>query len=356
MAQAWHRRREQLALAQGGKVAYWGATEYKISDPTSQTVMEVAPNARWVEAAPNARWKRFTPFEAYRPTSKTREVQAPHLMFLKLKSIWAVQPEGRSYPMDLAYKALIWFAKNYGFLGTLEEDYFLQSPVIPEGKTLIAPEAVIDDRGRLRRVDPATEGKELLRDLLASTRRYVRKEHSRITLPSEIKLISKTPNVNSKAQLNREPRQLVPWEMVREDYRALMILDEESYTGVSVLCTREPISRWWRALYFFPSGETLDDIIRDESPNTLNFYLQGASPGVILGEAGNVERGWRCRNLLQAMYVMLYLDLTGDNAIRRCQSRGCPGYFHVGSQITTVYCSKKCANRASTRMGRGQEP
>ena len=43
---------------------------------------------------------------------------------------------------------------------------------------------------------------------------------------------------------------------------------------------------------------------------SFNSYLREVSPRVVTGEDGNLERGWSCRSLLRAMYVMLYLDLT----------------------------------------------
>jgi hypothetical protein len=88
----------------------------------------------------------------------------------------------------------------------------------------------------------------------------------------------------------------------------------------------------------------------------LNQYLEGVSPRAFIGEDGNLERGWRYRSLLQAMHVMLFLDLTGGATIKKCQSRGRPNYFRVGPQGKSKYCSRRCANRASTRTGRGQEP
>lgn len=50
------------------------------------------------------------------------------------------------------------------------------------------------------------------------------------------------------------------------------------------------------------------------------------------------------------MYVMLYLDLTGGNTIKNCESRGCPNYFRVGPQSKSRYCSERCANRTSTNL------
>jgi hypothetical protein len=81
-----------------------------------------------------------------------------------------------------------------------------------------------------------------------------------------------------------------------------------------------------------------------------------SSERAFIGEDGNVKRGWRCGSLLEAMGVMLFLDLSGGNTIKKCGSRGCLHYFRVGSQSKSKYCSERCANRASTRLGRGQEP
>jgi hypothetical protein len=96
--------------------------------------------------------------------------------------------------------------------------------------------------------------------------------------------------------------------------------------------------------------------LASDDNHSVNLYLQEVSPRVLLGEDGNLKRGWHYSSLLQAMYIMMWLDLTGDNTIKKCQSGGCPNYFRVGSQSKSRYCSDRCANRASTRMRRGQEP
>jgi hypothetical protein len=83
---------------------------------------------------------------------------------------------------------------------------------------------------------------------------------------------------------------------------------------------------------------------------------EDVSPRALIGKDRNLERRWRYRSLLQAMYIMHFLDLTGGIIIKKCQSRGCPNYFRAGSLIKSKYCSTRCANRASTRKGRGQEP
>jgi hypothetical protein len=135
-----------------------------------------------------------------------------------------------------------------------------------------------------------------------------------------------------------------------------MILDEHAWNGVSVLCTREPVRHWASSLLSFPSGDTPAEHLVDGGQTSLNRHLQEVSPQAVLGEDGNLEQVWSCRSLLQAMRLMLLLDRTGGNTIKKCQSRGCPNYFRVGSQGKSIYCSEGCANRASTRLGRGQDP
>lgn len=170
-------------------------------------------------------------------------------------------------------------------------------------------------------------------------------------------LTAKTPDRDSEMWPTK-PRQLVPWGQIQEEFGALLILDLATFKGVSVLCTREPIRRWELGLRFFPSGDTpIDELILDPDYGTsLNSHLQEVSPYAFLGENGDLERGWHYRNLLQAMYVMLFSDLTGGRTIKKCESQGCPNYFRIGSQGKSKYCSGRCANRASTRLGRGQQP
>jgi hypothetical protein len=357
MAQAWHKPRKQLRLAQGLEAKCWRASKYELGK--QDVIVEHRPVGTQVciEAAPDARWERFSPFDSYRPTNKVRDAEAgPHLAFLQLKGLWKQESE----LLNSAYKV---FATNYGLLGVFEEEY-QWPPIVPHGKFVVAPEAVIDSQGKLREVDPDTEGKDFVWRALADRGRSLADDlaswemkHAGIALPSEIQAMPKSPFVGGKfysaAVRHRQP---VPWEVIKEDFGVLLIQDEESYTGVSVLCTREPLQRWQSSLASFPSGNmSVDQLVRD-SYNAFNWRLRQVSPYLLLGEDGNLKGDWHYRSLLQAMYVMLWLDLTRDNTITKCQRRGCPYYFRVGAQSKSKYCSERCANTASTRMGRGQEP
>jgi hypothetical protein len=68
----------------------------------------------------------------------------------------------------------------------------------------------------------------------------------------------------------------------------------------------------------------------------LNEWLADTSPKATLTEHGNIKRDWRCHTLLQAMYLMLFLDLTGGAEIRECESHDCSNYYRVTAQTTTA--------------------
>jgi hypothetical protein len=391
MAQAWHKGRRQVVPGQRSEAKCWRATKYELSHIDGRAV---------IEAAPDATWERFSPFDSYQPIGKTRELKSgPHLEFLSLKCLWEKHQKGelqlpheslrqtKAFGKILSHKTqtkrvrqivdafvefrqdLISFAKQYGLLGAFEED-FLGTPVLPDGKTLVAPEAVIDERGRLRHIDPATEGKERLFELLRpvghfssghSPRRLLddteyKAAYETMALPSEITFATRGPHLGG---LERSVgfRRLVPWEDIREYFGGLTILDNKAPDGVSVLCTREPLNHWEIGFRQFPSGAPSDALELDKhSYAFLNAFLEEVSPRAFIGEDGNLERGWRYCSLLQAMYIMLFLDLTGGNTIKKCKRRKCSNYFRVGSQSKSIYCTPRCASAASTSMGRGQEP
>jgi hypothetical protein len=331
----------------------------------------------------------------YQPTNDVRTLEAgPHLTFLRLKGLWEKHREGqfrlpakflwtpalRKYmeqnkqvreilrQSKLFAQALTLFPREYGLLGLFEED-FLATPVLPDGKTLVAPEAMIDERGRLRQVDPATEGKDLLLEVLTPIGHFSaghsprpldsserRSAYDTMALPSEARFAPRAPHLGS-CWWTAEPQHLVPWEHIKKEFGALLILDDRAHDGVSVLCRREPLRRWAQNLGFLPDLAPSDEVELDKDTyGFLNQYLVDISPRAYIGEDGVLKRGWRYRSLLQAMYLMLFWDLTGGATLKKCQSRGCPNYFRVGAQGKSKYCSPQCASRASTRRRRGQEP
>lgn len=387
MGQAWHNSREGLGPLQETESSYWRATKHWFSNAGSmwlnspgqdRTVIE-HPHPAVVEAAPDAEWKRFSPFDSYRPTSKAREVEVgAHLAFLRLRNLLRKSEDGSRRHLDLFHRGLVLFANEYGLLGIFQRDY-LPKPVLPRQKIFIAPEAVVDKKGRLRLVeDPATEGRELLLRLKERDPWFVKiselasydksneanaaEENSEsevrtfkqslIALPSEIRFIPKVADHSWPRESSKN--ELVSWNVIKEKFGALLVLDETSRSGVSVLCTREPLFGGW--LRHLDSVPSLDDKPVAEVADYLSSVLVDVSICALVGEGGELRRGWRCDSLLDAMHLMLFLDATSDYTVKKCDSRGCPNYFRVGPQSSSKYCSERCANRASTRMQRGQEP
>lgn len=326
------------------QTSYWRANEYRLVGLDMEDGEAAA-----IEAVPAARWFRYDPFSSYRPKGRNRDVGAgAHVQALKLAELWNEES-------DLSDAALLVFAKEHGLLGIFEEDY-LPYPVLPDEKIFVAPEAVIEDSGELRLLDPATDGKELL--LEAQERDSFFEEfpefkdlrHEMIAMPDEVRF---TPKIPHSSFLPDETADLVRWDAIKEQLGGLLIFDEDSFLGASVICTREPLIRWSLTLSAF---SFLADLTTKEQAKVLNGALLDASPFVRVSEEGNLERSYQCPDLRTAMYLMFYLDITGGSAIKKCQSSGCPEYFRTGAQSESKYCSERCANRASTRRGRGLIP
>jgi len=119
--------------------------------------------------------------------------------------------------------------------------------------------------------------------------------------------------------------------------------------GVSIVPTRERLTSWEQLeCKNFPRAPYDPKIAYG-----LNERVAGVSPYTSVGKDGRLGRGWRCRSLLQAMYLMVYLDFTGGNRVRRCARRLCGAYFRLGAH-ESAYCSKTCTSWATTRRSRGQ--
>lgn len=328
-------------------MSFWRASDYGVV-------------GGFLEAAAGATWERVAP--EYWPAGKRREPEAgPYLSFMRLRSML----DGGSWE-DLADlyggNALAVFAGEYGLLGLMHDDY-LMPPVPPSGKPFIACEAVIGDGGELQRVDPAGEGTALVLDLLSRlpgwasmvARRYGEDPASLVALPSEASVVPRI-YAGPWPDPHRAGLDPVSWEDAQEPYGALLTLDEDSPTRASVLCTREPLPGWWRALEDFPSREGGEYRPEDASlKRYLNSLLTDVSPYSPEG-MDEFGRGWRCRTLLQAMHLMLWLDLTGGRSVRECGLRDCHNHFRVGSQPSALYCSARHASLAATRRNLGQEP
>lgn len=353
------------------------ASKYKIAGRAEND----EENPLRLEADRWARWKQYDPFDKYKPgASKRRVIDAgPHLDFLNvygeirrgdqeirkaLQKGWDADQEINEADVN-ALSAAKQFTERHGFLGLLSQHY-LDQPVLPSGKPFIAPEAVFSEKGQLIPIDPATEGRALLSpggnlDQLAATKRgraAIAATHftapvpyDRIALPSEVSFIA-TYADHLLPLYDAHAGELVPWEKIKEPFKAMLVLDEDAPARVSVLPTAEPVRLWMMALGFFQLAcfPELDGEDEDWKIGKIRRGTTGASLDLTRGEDGGYERNWRCDTLLESIYVMLWLDVTGGNKIRKCQSPGCPKYFRMGSQPGSKHCPGACAGRAASRM------
>lgn len=323
-------------------VSFWRADRYRVS------------GAR-IEAETEAIWRREGPVAFYTRPDKARTTEGPHLSFLKLRSL--VGDDILWGPLEpSAAVAIAVFATEFGLLGAIQEKFVLP-PVPPPRKLYVVPEAVVDRGGRLRRVD-AEEGAQLLLDLLNRQFPNLRREARSVALnkiahSSEVMLLPRSYSGpwSDPQRIGLDP---VRWNDLKERYGGLLVLDQDASARVSVLCTGEPLTEWGLALADFPSGE-----LRPEDPylkRYLNSRLTDVSPFSPENEEG-FRRGWRCSSLLQAMRLMLWLDLTGGRFLRECGLRDCHNFFREGSQgDKTLYCSDRHTSLASTRLSLGDTP
>ena len=306
-----------------------------------------------IEVSPGAAWRRTDPFESYKPVSSSREPEAgAHLDFMYASVIWRSRQRGRR-------QVLLNFVNNHGLLGLFYKRY--SGPILPDHKYRVAPDAVFTGEGKLREVNPRIEGKQYLERLLRQRHPDIENMDlsERLAFPHELKFLAKNPVGPfgpPQAVSETFEREVADWEEVKELYGCYVVLDRYSDSGVTLLSTREPLFWWQMELESFPPKERLTAEYGFSIGN-ISAHLSGSvSPRAYLNEHGQAERGWRCPYLLKALYLMLYLDVTGGREIRRCRRSACQSYYRAGPQSNSKYCSETCANAASTRMGRGQVP
>ncbi len=373
MAQAWHKgdtigfAQSIQGLSQPPEMQHRRASAYRYCSYESDQPLEYDASRHgtktlWdllshvdggIEASPEAVWTRADPFRSYRPVSASREPEAgAHLDFMNTRRAW------ERHGPDEALR----FANKHGLLGLFYERF--SGPILPAHTSWVTPNAGFTKEGRLREVDPATDGKRHLEELLSRRRspnrpgEKVRLERG-VALPHELKFLARTPLAPfgfPQAVSEAFESEVVGWEEVKEIYGCYVVPDRYSNSGITILSTREPLFWWENELENFPSEKHLKAEY-GFSLGTINRRIAGnVSPRGYVNERGQAERGWRCPSLLKALYLMLYLDLTGGRGIRKCGRSDCQNHYRAGPQSNSKYCSTRCANAASTRKGRGQEP
>ncbi len=255
------------------------------------------------------------------PGRKREAFPGPHVAMMNLHASRFAPKRN----MSRFYMMLQLFAGQYGLLGL--------APLFePDG--FVAPNAAVLG-GRLRRVDPATEGKRLLEDLL-----------NRRDGPSS------TVRRARFGKFLEMPRDVIR-EQACEDYGLVVLLDEASETGVSMLSTQEPISVWEHELKSFPVGEDLTPE-RGFAVGVIDRRLKNVKSEVILNADGRPEMVRRHDSLLTTVYEMLLRDIGAGRAFPRCSTPGCGRYFRTGTHDSSR-CSDECTSRVTSRGHRQRQ-
>jgi hypothetical protein len=135
-----------------------------------------------------------------------------------------------------------------------------------------------------------------------------------------------------------------------------MVLDRtpSGNFGVSIVVRKEDIRSWAWELEQFPDPP-YDMYALTRLSGQLRYRLSDVSLAPGIEEDGRPVEGWHCNTLLEAMYLMVYLNLKGGAKLQECASHDCYEYFRPGPQ-ETIYCSPEHQSRATTRRLRGQAP
>ena len=111
---------------------------------------------------------------------------------------------------------------------------------------------------------------------------------------------------------------------------------------------------------FFPHkldlGTSEDDAILVAASvalsHCINAKLVEVRPTIssTLSTTGCFQGLWQTSNLLSAMYVMLYMDLTRGVTLRKCQNQPCKEFFSIyGNDDRKIYCCESCSSSQKQR-------
>jgi hypothetical protein len=259
------------------------------------------------------------------------------------------------------------FGDVYGLLGLFRES--IASPVLPERvhslTSFVAPDAWIDQDGELRVIDPKTEGKRRLENLLNEhdgSFRSVRLKllPEALAWPDELRFPTLSVDHGAfglhKLSFRGHHSLTHSYDDVRERFGIRFVLDRHARNGVSIIATREPLNFWLAELErFWPTPP---------GPKYFDRVLEDVLPRAVANEEGDLAPSWRCPSLLKALYLMLYLDhVVASVRLLKCQAPNCPDYYRAGPlSRDSRYCppppgkkQSKCASRAASAMYRERQ-
>lgn len=89
----------------------------------------------------------------------------------------------------------------------------------------------------------------------------------------------------------------------------------------------------------------------------ISSYLGDISPVLRVDpDTRGFAGGWQVDNLLAAMYLMLFLELSKGGLIKHCENETCSNFFSVSiEKADKKYCSQSCARAQASRVYRRRE-
>lgn len=95
----------------------------------------------------------------------------------------------------------------------------------------------------------------------------------------------------------------------------------------------------------------------EEALDEINKYLTEISPNLAFDYYNKrLTGGWTINNLIQAMYFMLYVELSGGKILKHCGNETCTRYFPVSiDKVNAKYCSYECGQAQASREYRRRE-
>jgi hypothetical protein len=357
-------RERAVVSAPPPTAATWKASRYRLVGDS------LRPD--YLEATPGAVWSRWDPFRYYEPLANRSEpapIPPPHKPLATMSDLAGgpSSPPRRSQQKGKQlYDRIEVFAHVYGFLGFFGEAF--ATPLLPARAdpsfSWVAPDTLIDQAGKLREIDPKTEGKQLLQELLEERDgpfrwARVKLKGNNLAWPGELRFpilgVDRGEFGLDKPSSGWQHSGTRSYDEVRELFGISFVLDVQARGGVSIVATREPLNFWLAELRKFwpmPPG-----------PAYFDQALEDVSPRAVANEEGGLASSWRCPSLLKAAYLMLYLDEISSVRLLKCQAPNCPEHYRAGPlSRDSLYCppppgreQSKCASRASSAMYRERQ-
>ncbi len=143
------------------------------------------------------------------------------------------------------------------------------------------------------------------------------------------------------------------------------------FSALPVTCFIEELKRFQQVLIMLENWEKarVDDIVdehqirqlEEQITISIGLYITTISPSLDFKRNPNEKTGkplwtWRTGTLINALYFMLFMDLTTKGAPYKCADPECNQFFYpIAHHKRTSYCSATCQNRVNQRKNKARK-